>query len=80
MHIIRYAGGQDLGGFGNYGSSYHGKGNFLTGIDALDQFRVNDLFKYVQLGASASDKQEDVHLDNLVDMLVDAKEGFDQMI
>jgi len=51
MHILRYAGGEDSGayGFGNYGSSYYGKGNSLTGIDTLDHYRLPNSHGYAQV-------------------------------
>lgn len=50
MHVIRYAGGRDLGsyGFGQAASSYYGKGQNLTGIDDLDLFRVKNAYGYAQ--------------------------------
>lgn len=51
MHVLRYAGGKDLGGysFGHYASSYYGKGNALTGIDELDEYRHENSFDYAQV-------------------------------
>ena len=63
MHVIRYAGGKDHGsfGFGNYGSSYHGKGNSLTGIDELDLYRVPNKFDYAQVSASERVTDDEHH-------------------
>ena len=51
MHVIRYAGGKDLGafGFGQGASSFHGKGNSLTGIDELDLWRAPTRLGYAQV-------------------------------
>ena len=51
MHVLRYAGGEDKGGltFGYFSSSYHAKGNSLTGIDELDLYRIPNHFEYAQV-------------------------------
>lgn len=51
MHVLRYAGGRDLGsfGFGSGASSYYGKGNHLTGIDELDLYRESNSYGYAQV-------------------------------
>ena len=95
MHVLRYAGGEDKGGigFGHFASSYHGKGNALTGIDELDLYRLPTDFGYAQIAAQteeptpsynlqgpSGDASEEDHAGALVQMLVDAKQGFDDMI
>lgn len=86
MHVIRYAGGADKGGlgFGHFGSSFYGKGNGLTGIDELDTYRVPDKFNAVLGFAQAQNSddglEDDDHHGDLVQMLIDAKDGFDAMI
>ena len=85
MHVIRYAGGKDLGafGFGNAASSYYGKGNSLTGIDELDMFRKPNKHNYAQVADAKKPQKinkDDEHHANLNKMLEDAKTGFDIMI
>ena len=92
MHVLRYAGGEDKGGigFGHFASSYHGKGNALTGIDELDLYRLPTDFGYAQIAAQAEEPTPSYGLQgpaeeghagaDLVQMLVDAKQGFDDMI
>ena len=91
MHVIRYAGGKDRGsfGFGNYASSYYGKGNALTGVDELDLWRVPNGQGYAQVSSvdheepwyqNNSINSDDEQLEKVKDMLKDAKEDFDAMV
>lgn len=87
MHVLRYAGGKDLGGysFGHYASSYYGKGNALTGIDELDLYRHETEYGYAQVQdkdavSSSTAHTDDGHHDALVEQLEGAKLGFDAMI
>ena len=84
MHVIRYAGGKDLGafGFGQGASSFHGKGNSLTGIDELDLWRAPNRLGYAQVSdvKQISINKDDHHHVKLQEMLADAKVGFDAMI
>ena len=85
LHVIRYAGGKDLGafGFGQGASSFHGKGNSLTGIDELDLWRAPTRLGYAQVSDShkkISINKDDEHHTKLQDMLADARAGFDAMV
>jgi hypothetical protein len=85
MHVLRYAGGQDLGGFsfGHYGSSYYGKGNALTGIGELDLYRTANKYGYAQDADKHHEQtglHDDEHHANLEQQLADAKQGFDDML
>jgi hypothetical protein len=86
MHIIRYAGGRDSGsfGFGNAPSSYYGKGNSLTGIAALDDYRLPNVHGYAQVsdvGAPILKLNDDaVNRDRQEESLVAACEEFDAMV
>jgi len=78
MHVLRYGGGRDAGdyGFGIGSSSYLGLGNSLTGIDALDHFRLpNEQHpEYTKLGlAQTKQNKEDGHHKKLTDSLGDLK-------
>jgi hypothetical protein len=77
MHVLRYAGGRDLGsfGFGSAASSYYGKGNHLTGIDELDLYRESNYHGYAQIDVDPN--TDDDHHENLVAALADAKVAFD---
>jgi predicted DNA-binding protein YlxM (UPF0122 family) len=65
MHVLRYAGGKDLGGysFGNFASSYYGKGNHLTGIQELDLYRVENKYGYAQV-ADPDAHAHDIHAEH----------------
>lgn len=80
MHVLRYGGGKDSldTGFGKAASSYLGLGNSLTGIDTLDNFRLQNPHNYAQV----SDKinSQDEHFTKLQDMLSDSKAEFDTVI
>ena len=93
MHVIRYAGGKDKGqfGFGLGASGFHGKGNGLTGIDELDLWRTSNGQGYAQV--SSVDHDDPEHANNsvnvagnedlnekVIQMLEDAKAGFDDMV
>jgi hypothetical protein len=86
MHIIRYAGGRDSGtyGFGNAGSSYYGKGNSLTGIAALDDYRLPNAHGYAQVaevGAPILKLNNDAeNRTRQEEALVGACEEFDAMV
>lgn len=83
LHVIRYAGGKDLGafGFGQGASSFHGKGNSLTGIDELDLWRAPTRLGYAQVGdKKISINKDDEHHTKLQEMLADARAGFDEMV
>ena len=85
MHILRYAGGRDSGsfGFGNAPSSYYGKGNSLTGIGALDDYRLPSfgLAQVSEIGARILKLNDDPeNRDRQEASLEDAKNGFDAMI
>ena len=91
MHVLRYGGGEDKGGigFGHFASSFHGKGNALTGIAELDLYRIPTDFGFAQVsqedglpssGPPTGPTEVDEHAAGLVQMLVDAKQGFDDMI
>jgi len=86
MHILRYAGGRDSGsfGFGVHASSYYGKGNSLTGVDTLDNYRLANAHGYAQvadIGAPILKLNDDA--ENRLRQeasLEDAKNGFDAMV
>ena len=86
MHIIRYAGGRDSGtyGFGNAGSSFYGKGNSLTGIKHLDDYRLPNTAGYAQVaevGAPILKLNNDAeNRTRQEEALVGACEAFDEMI
>ena len=87
MHVVRYAGGKDLGdfGFGNAASSYYGKGNSLTGIDELDLYTTSNARSFAQVRMkdqqnSHGPQPADEHHKALQGMLTDAKRGFDDML
>lgn len=86
MHVLRYAGGRDSGsfGFGVHASSYYGKGNSLTGVDTLDNFRLQNAYGYAQVadvGAPILKLNDDAeNRDRQEVSLLDAKYGFDAMI
>ena len=88
MHIIRYAGGRDSGsfGFGNAPSSYYGKGNSLTGIGALDDYRLPNPHSYSHaqvsdVGAPILKLNDDsVNRDRQEESLVEACEEFDAIV
>jgi len=86
MHILRYAGGRDSGsfGFGNAPSSYYGKGNSLTGIDSLDNYRLPSTYGYAQVGEVGAPilklNDDEENRDRQEASLEDAKLGFDAMV
>jgi hypothetical protein len=86
MHILRYAGGRDSGsfGFGNAPSSYYGKGNSLTGIDTLDNYRLPSTYGYAQVGEVGAPilklNDDEENRDRQEASLEDAKLGFDAMV
>merc|ERR1712151_622707 len=86
MHIIRYAGGRDSGsfGFGSAPSSYYGKGNSLTGIAALDDYRLPNAHGYAQVaevGAPILKLNNDAeNRSRQEEALVAACEEFDAMV
>ena len=86
MHVLRYAGGRDSGsfGFGNYASSYYGKGNSLTGIDTLDNYRLPSTYGYAQVGEVGAPilklNDDGENRDRQEASLKDAQSGFDAMV
>ena len=84
MHILRYAGGADLGsfGFGFYPSSFYGKGNSLTGVDTLDLFRLPNTHGYAQVesGPKGHINNDDDQSAKAEAALAAAKEEFADMI
>ena len=86
MHILRYAGGRDSGsfGFGVAASSFYGKGNSLTGVDTLDNFRLPNAYGYAQVadvGAPILKLNDDgENRDRQEASLKDAQSGFDAMV
>jgi len=84
MHILRYAGGRDLGsfGFGFYPSSFYGKGNSLTGVDTLDLFRLPNTHGYAQVesGPKGHINSDDEQTAKAEAALAAAKEEFAAMI
>ena len=86
MHILRYAGGRDSGsfGFGIHASSFYGKGNSLTGVDILDNFRASNAYGYAQVadvGAPILKLNDDAeNRDRQEASLQDARNGFDAMV
>jgi hypothetical protein len=88
MHILRYAGGRDSGsfGFGNFGSSYYGKGNSLTGLDTLDNYRLPESrshgYAQVQdIGTPVKKLNNDPeNRDRQEDALNEARIAFDTMV
>ena len=84
IHVLRYAGGEDLGafGFGNFASSYYGKGNSLTGIDELDSFRLPNSHGYAQVADEPKGhiNNDDSQTAKLEILLGEAKAEFDAML
>ena len=69
LHVVRYGGGYDAEqtGFGEGASSFYGRGNALTGVDELDEFRLGNPHGYAQVA--------DKHTDDLEDLLEAARDG-----
>merc|ERR1712228_977607 len=71
-------------GFGNYPSSYYGKGNSLTGVDTLDNYRLPNAHGYAQVadvGAPVLKLNNDVeNRGRQEESLTHAKSDFDAMI
>jgi hypothetical protein len=69
LHVVRYGGGYDAEqtGFGEGASSFYGRGNALTGVDELDEFRLGNPHGYAQVA--------DKHTDDLEDALEAARDG-----
>jgi hypothetical protein len=86
MHIMRYAGGRDSGsyGFGIFGSSFYGKGNSLTGIDNLDNYRLENAHGYAQtqdIGAPVLKLNNDeTNRERQEESFDEARYAFDTMI
>ena len=85
MHVLRYSGGYDVDqtGFGKGASSFHTPGNYLTGVAALDDFRLPNPHGYAQVSDKlAGDKanSNDPHTDKLQKMLEDGVAAFDTVI
>jgi len=86
MHVLRYAGGRDSGtyGFGQAGSSFYGKGNSLTGIDTLDNFRAPNAHGYAQVSEVGSPiyklNDDAENRARQEEALLAAKSGFEDMV
>ena len=74
LHVMRYGGGYDAQqtGFGEGASSYYGRGNALTGVDELDNFRLPNPHGYAQVA--------DVHSDELEDQLQFARDAVAEVV
>jgi hypothetical protein len=82
MHVIRYAGGilANNTSFGLGASSYNGRGNSLTGVSELDDFRLPNTHSYAQVAVQDLPGAVDPHLAKLEKMLEDSKSAFDALV
>ena len=79
MHVMRYAGGLDKGGFGLGSSSFAGKSIGLTGVDELDLYDFNNNMLFAQTSQRGLNNENDYNTE-LYQVLAYAKNEFDEMI